>query len=644
MFRTIAIFAAVVIVAPVVAAEPPQVVNRWAVLVGVDDYAYAQKLKYCGADQVALSKQLIAAGFPTDQVYLLHDKSDDPRQRPSQGNIERHVELVLNLADADDLVVIGFSGHGVHLGGKSYLCPSDGTLDDPKSLVSIDDLYEQLKGCAAQFKLVLVDACRNDPRPGGTRSMTATEGTRALARTLQELKLPEGVVLLNSCAPGEVSWEDEQFGHGVFMHYVLDGLRGAADTGNDGNVSLNELQAYAGQRTKAYVANQHRVAQRPFFKGDLTTEALEYALLPVPGGAKGKLDPRDTRFPPDPNVKPNQPWLGVSFDVVNEREVILFGALTDGPAGKAGLRADDTIYSVGGQKVGVNRDLVLKQVASKRPGDVLEFEIVRDGVRQIVPIVLEPIPPDGGTGRYFAAAEAGQTWAMNVVSRQLTAGDFPVNKDVPEAIRWYRRAIEAGDPWSAIDLAELYYRGEDVAKDDGEVFQLFEQALRLAQQKRRTGAVGAAAVPLGVVYSDGVGVAKNPAKAVEVWRLAAGDGNLDGYLKLGVAYGEGEGVAKDESKAVEYYHAAAKEGLSGAAYNLAIMIYFGRGVQQNHKVARDWFERAAEQGIPDAMYNLGVMFENGEGGTKSPVKAAEWYRKAADLGHVDAKSRLDGLQ
>ena len=113
--------------------------------------------------------------------------------------------------------------------------------------------------------------------------MKATAGTRALAEALQQLKLPEGVVLLNSCAPGEVSWEDEEFGHGVFMHYVLDGLGGKADADGDGAVSLMELQGYAGGNTKTYVANRHRVAQRPFFKGDLSTEALAYALLPVPG-------------------------------------------------------------------------------------------------------------------------------------------------------------------------------------------------------------------------------------------------------------------------------------------------------------------------------------------------------------------------
>ena len=129
---------------------------------------------------------------------MLDDKAEDPRLRPSQRNIERHLNLVLNLADADDLVIISFSGHGVHLDGKSFLCPVDCTLDDAATMIGVDGIYDRLKECAAEFKLVVVDACRNDPRPGGGRSMTATAGTRALARSLEELKLPQGVVLLNS--------------------------------------------------------------------------------------------------------------------------------------------------------------------------------------------------------------------------------------------------------------------------------------------------------------------------------------------------------------------------------------------------------------------------------------------------------------
>ncbi len=274
------------------AAEAPKKESgqqKWAVLVGVDDYANAGKLRYCGADQRALRDRLLAAGFPGDQVVLLEDGAKESRYRPSRLNIKRQIEQVLGFAEENDVVVLGFSGHGTQIGRQSYLVPNDGDPGDASSLVPLDEVYDQLQACAASVKLVFVDACRNDTVPGGRRSADPSEGARALARSLQDARLPEGVVLFNSCAPGEISWEDESFGHGVFMHYVLEGLDGDAETSGDGAVSINELRTYTALRTKKHVAKQFNGSQRPFLRADADGELLDFALLPVTGGRAGQV-------------------------------------------------------------------------------------------------------------------------------------------------------------------------------------------------------------------------------------------------------------------------------------------------------------------------------------------------------------------
>ena len=248
--------------------------QRWAILIGVDDYAQAQDLQYCGADQRAFRERLIKSGFDEENVFLLHDEAKEKKYLPFKANIEKQLDLVLGLLEKDDIVVLAFSGHGLHFGGKSYICPTDAKLDDPNSLVSMDSVYDRLKKSPAAFKLVVVDACRNDPRPGGQRSLTPTDGTRQFAQTLE--RPPEGLVLLNSCAPGEISWEEKDFGHGVFMHFLMDGLSGQADENGDGKVSLSELSQYAGRKTKLHVAKKFNDSQRPFLKGDLTLEALDF--------------------------------------------------------------------------------------------------------------------------------------------------------------------------------------------------------------------------------------------------------------------------------------------------------------------------------------------------------------------------------
>src|SRR5687768_11557953 len=115
----------VVGLASLASAAEPKVAERWAVLVGVNDYANANDLQFCGADQSALRDRLVASGFRAENIVLLHDKAEQNRHRPSQRNIEEQLQLVIGSAEAGDLLVVGFSGHGVSLGGKSYLCPSD---------------------------------------------------------------------------------------------------------------------------------------------------------------------------------------------------------------------------------------------------------------------------------------------------------------------------------------------------------------------------------------------------------------------------------------------------------------------------------------------------------------------------------------
>jgi uncharacterized caspase-like protein len=85
-------------------------------------------------------------------------------------------ESVLKVAREDDWVLVAFSGHGVHLDGKSYFCPTDASLESPTTtMVPLDFICRQLEGSKARQKLLLVDACRNDPR-GDSGRVRACDG------------------------------------------------------------------------------------------------------------------------------------------------------------------------------------------------------------------------------------------------------------------------------------------------------------------------------------------------------------------------------------------------------------------------------------------------------------------------------------
>jgi hypothetical protein len=241
--------------------------GRWAVLIGVDDYSEIRKLRYAGSDQRALAEQLIASGFPQDQVFLLHDKATEKKYLPSLANVERQLDLVLALLGEGDLIIVGFSGHGVQINGRSYLCPEDTRIDKlSASALPLDGVYGKLAKSKASLKLLLVDACRNDLLPEGQRAISLGRSVGEFVGVAE--KPPEGILLLSSCGAGQISMEDEQFGHGVFMHYVLDGLAGQA-ANRDGQVTLAGLYDYASLNTKKYVARKFNGFQTPALRGDV---------------------------------------------------------------------------------------------------------------------------------------------------------------------------------------------------------------------------------------------------------------------------------------------------------------------------------------------------------------------------------------
>jgi formylglycine-generating enzyme required for sulfatase activity/uncharacterized caspase-like protein len=250
--------------------------QKWAVLIGVDQYTNVTKLKCCGKDALALKDRLVQAGFPADHVFVLHSAAKDESDRPFKANIEQQLELVLGrvndkgetvkagLAGKGDLVVVSFSGHGVSLPQTkaSYLCPAETRLSKPETLLPLEQVYRQLQACPAERKLLLVDACRNEPVDSGARA-AEDDRVQEFARGLQEAPKGKGLLVLTSCSVGECSYEEPEWGHGIFTYYLMEGLGGAADVRGRGYVTMLDLYQYASDKTTTYVARVKREVQKP---------------------------------------------------------------------------------------------------------------------------------------------------------------------------------------------------------------------------------------------------------------------------------------------------------------------------------------------------------------------------------------------
>ncbi len=144
---------------------------------------------------------------------------------------------------------------------------------------------------------------------------------------------------------------------------------------------------------------------------------------------------------------------------------------------------------------------------------------------------------------------------------------------------------------------------------------------------------------LGVLYSEGRGVARDQALALHWFQLAAAQGNPTAEFNLAIAYERGEGVAKNPAEAENWFANAAESGLPYAQLHLAA-IAVTRG---DWKTAVKWLRPAAAQGLPPAQAMLGTAYELGEGVRRNAKLAAKWYVAAADHGDTPAQSSLAGL-
>ena len=247
-------------------ADEPAKGEKYALLVGVQKYSEEKVLRplpYSERDVTDLAQVLRDNGYKADNVVLMTQTaaSDDLRYLPLKARILKELRLLLADRSDDDTVLLAFAGHGVHFSDdkNSYFCPADALLEDRATLLPLGDVYAELEKCKAGVKVLLVDACRNDPFKDPTRA--AKVDLDSVTRP-EVPEPPKGVVAFFSCSEKEKAYEDEKLGHGVFFHFVIQGLNGEAAS-DQGEVTLLGLSDYVVRNVSDHVRAAYGKTQKP---------------------------------------------------------------------------------------------------------------------------------------------------------------------------------------------------------------------------------------------------------------------------------------------------------------------------------------------------------------------------------------------
>ncbi len=407
------------------------------------------------------------------------------------------------------------------------------------------------------------------------------------------------------------------------------GLRGDFRIGEDPPPTVAALTVYAQDPAPNSTASRDSAVVVMLYAPTPTRSSIS-EIMPRTAGSTD--DPRDSRFPPWPGIRPDQPWLGASYGFIWKKGYIVYGLLKEGAGAQAGLQVGDIIQSINGEEID---GFIANAIAKLQAGQKTTLRVERDGEQLDVPVELQPIPPDGGNGRILAAAEEGEVWAMTEIGQRIVVAGtdgFPYlakeQQDLTKGTEWLKRAADAGSAYAAAYLAGSIYGY--LNKNPDESIQYYERARSLSQYGDIDGIYEKATKELADGLFKGEKLPLDQARAVKLYRELAEHGDVESAHKLGELYKDGTGVPLNLKESVRWYHVAAKAGYSFAQQEMGQIAYEGRGVQQNYEVARGWFELAAERHRPFAMLKLGEIYELGRGVEPSYVRARDWYQRALD--------------
>ncbi|MBK9081533.1 MAG: caspase family protein [Rhizobiales bacterium] len=249
---------------------------RVALVIGNSHYESLPPLKNAENDSRAVADVLRQAGF---DVYSGADLT-----RLKFDEVMRQFFRAANGADA---AIVYYSGHGVQVGGRNFLVPTDATLSTPYDIeqqtIDAADMHRYL-AAHARAQLIFLDACRDNPfkidKFWIADSLTPVAQTRGLARIGDSAggsSLPAnpvtgaiGSLLAYSTEPGAVALD----GTGMLSPYTTAFVKYAATA----NLEVRQMLTMV----RRDVIQQTQGRQIPWENSSLTEDVYLFRSPPPP--------------------------------------------------------------------------------------------------------------------------------------------------------------------------------------------------------------------------------------------------------------------------------------------------------------------------------------------------------------------------
>ena len=195
----------------------PLLSRRIALVIGNSAYKSVAALPnpYRDAESIAAALRRIGFQEVTLEINLGRDRFTDTLR-----NFARQ-------AEGADWAVVYYAGHGIEMGGINYLIPIDAKLEVDRDVefetIPLDRVMAAVDG-AKKLRLIILDACRNNPFLG---QMRRTIATRSIGGGLARVEPEAGSLVVYSAKHGEIALD----GDGINSPFASAFIRNLATPG-----------------------------------------------------------------------------------------------------------------------------------------------------------------------------------------------------------------------------------------------------------------------------------------------------------------------------------------------------------------------------------------------------------------------------
>ena len=179
-----------------ISAAPSFAENRVALVIGNGAYEHTPRLTNPANDAADVSAALKRSGFETILATDLNKAAMD--------------EVTIRFARAArtaDVALFYYSGHALQFAGVNYLAPIDTQLVDEADLrrmVRLDEILQDLQQ-AKNLRILVVDACRDNPLAEQLKRSLGTTRALPLQRGLAKMDSPEGMIVAYATQAGRTA-------------------------------------------------------------------------------------------------------------------------------------------------------------------------------------------------------------------------------------------------------------------------------------------------------------------------------------------------------------------------------------------------------------------------------------------------------